>query len=176
MYAVIVGRNQVHGQQAAHRAAQMRRQSHPANRSRIVTPPPQMRAVGQSLAATEAEDLGRLQAVLEDAQSTNASADEVAARVEEEIPTASFLAPLLRDAGTPLATWLAVLLGLIGLILMYRQQEQPEPVITPEQVEEIITRVVDELNADPPAEPAGGEPKAKQESKSKAMTPKKREP
>ena len=70
---------------------------------------------------------------------------------------ASFLAPVFKDAGTPLAAWLTVLLTLIGLLLVYRQQQQAQPVITPQQVEEIVTRAVDELEIEP-AEP---EPKPK---------------
>ena len=91
------------------------------------------------------------------------------------MPSASFLAPLLKDAGTPLATWLTVLHTLIGLFLMHRQQQQAEPVITPEQVEEIVTRVVDELNAEPATEPATDKPKQKPKPKPKAPK-KKREP
>jgi hypothetical protein len=158
MTNVIIGPNRPHVvTSAAARANQEHHQSH-FQRSRIIKPS-NVAAVAQTLAATEPEDLGRLKAVLEEAQEADASAEEVAARVEEEVPTASFLAPLLKNAGTPLATWLTFLLALIGMFLAYRQQHQAEPVITPEQVEEIITRVVNELELEPADEPQPKAPK-----------------
>jgi hypothetical protein len=171
--AVSFGRqNQVVGLSAAQRAARVRQQHHhPAYRSRIILPPRRIAAVAQSLAEAEPEDLSRLQAVLEEAQGTDASADEVAKRVEKEVPTASFLAPLLKDAGTPLAQWIMVLLALLTLILMYRQQQQAQPTITPEQVEEIVGRVVDELNIEPPTEPATDKPKRTPKAAKKQREP-----
>jgi hypothetical protein len=76
------------------------------------------------------------------------TAEELAAEIEGRVPRASFLAPLLRDAGTPLATWIATLIALLALVVALRGT----PTLTPEQVEEIITRVVAEVDTRPAAE------------------------
>jgi hypothetical protein len=156
---------------ASRRAQAYRQRHHPANRSRIIMPRAQIVAVAGSLAGMEPEAVGRLKEVIEDAQGANASAKEIAARVEDEVPSASFLAPLLKDAGTPLAMWLTLLLTLIGVLLAHRQQQPAQPVITPEQVEEIVTRIEDELNVEPPDEPATEKPKPKAPQKKRGPRP-----
>jgi hypothetical protein len=121
-----------------------------ANRSRAIFPP-QVSRVAQSLATNvSTDDLVRLRGIFEDAQRTDASDEEVVMTVEEEVPTASFLAPLLKDGGQPLAAWLTVLLALLTLLLQFREKQ---PTMTPEQVENIVTQVVNEVEAGSPAEP-----------------------
>ena len=124
----------------------------PANRSRIILPPNYITVVAETLASAEPEDLDRLKIVLEEAQQTEASAEEVARKVEEEAPTASPLAALLRDPALPAVISLIVLLlAVIQYIHPQLQQQKPAPTITPDQVEEIITRVLDAQN-DPAVE------------------------
>jgi hypothetical protein len=74
--------------------------------------------------------------------------EELAAEIEGRVPRASFFAPLLRDAGMPLATWIATFIALLALVIALRET----PTLTPEQVEEIITRVVAEVDTPPAAE------------------------
>ena len=121
-----------------------------ANRSRAIFPP-QVSRVAQSLATNvSTDDLVRLKGIFEEAQRTDASDEEVLKSVEEEVPTASFLAPLLKDGGQPIAAWLTVLLALLTLLLQFRDKQ---PTIAPEQVEDIVTQVVNEVDDGSPAEP-----------------------
>jgi type VI protein secretion system component VasF len=85
--------------------------------------------------------------VLNESLRTHLTAAQVAARVEEEVPKAApAIAPLLKDGGMALAAWLALFVAVLTFLLQLQEsQQQPAPAITPEQVEEIITRVVDEV-------------------------------
>jgi hypothetical protein len=92
--------------------------------------------------------LDRLTAVVSEALRAEWPAAQVAHRVEQEVPAAApVMAPLLKDGGVPLATWLALLVAVLTFLLhLQESQEQPAPAITPDQVTEIITRVVDEVD------------------------------
>jgi hypothetical protein len=121
------------------------------NRSRVILPPQVVSGVAQSLAAdVSTDDLLRLKGIFEEAQRTDASGEEVVTSVEKEVPAASFLAPLLKDAGTPLAVWIGVVLAVLALLI---PQLQKQPTITPEQIQDIVTRVVNEVDDGSPAEP-----------------------
>ena len=110
------------------------------------------REIAREVAAQTGEDLERLREVVENAAETKASPAELAERLNQDVPRASKIGPLLQQGGVPLAAWLTFLVTLIGLLLPLRAQH-PDEAITPEQVEHIVQRVVQEVN-----EQAGDEP------------------
>jgi hypothetical protein len=103
------------------------------------------RAVARELAAQSDEDLTRLRAVVTDAVESGASPAEFAERVNRDVPRASRITPLLEQGGTPIATWLLVLLAIVTLVLQLRAEHPTKPP-TPEQIEQIVQRVVQEVN------------------------------
>lgn len=100
----------------------------------------------QTLAAPEVsdDDLRRLTEVLEEARNRDASLPVVTAAIEREVPRAAAIAPLLQQGGQPLATWLAVILAAIALLLSLREKEPVPPTLTPEQLQEIVERAINE--------------------------------
>lgn len=120
----------------------------PDLRDLVARSQPDLTSVAQTLAAINtASQLDRLMTVLNESLRTHLTAAQVAARVEEEVPEAApAIAPLLKDGGVALAAWLALFVAVLTFLLQLQvSQQQPAPAITPEQVEEIITRVVDEV-------------------------------
>ena len=98
--------------------------------------------------------LDRLTAVFSEALRADWPAAHVAQRVEQEVPAAApVMAPLLKDGGVALATWLTLLVAVLTFLLQLQEsQQRPAPAITPDQVTEIITRVVDEVDErEPPS-------------------------
>ena len=76
----------------------------------------------------------------------------------------------------PLATWLTFFVAVLTLLLTLHQQQAAPRTITPQQVEEIITRVVGELEAERNPDPKP-KTKTKATTKTKAKAPGKgREP
>jgi hypothetical protein len=61
----------------------------------------------------------------------------------------------------PLAAWLTFLLTVVTLLVNFYQQQTAPKTITPDQVEEIITRVIEEVEEEPAPDPAPDEPKSK---------------
>jgi hypothetical protein len=96
-------------------------------------------------------DLERLIKVFQTAQAQGASANEVADTIERELPSLEGLSEWLRRAGPVLAKALWPLL--IAILVLMIQQRMERPTLTPDQVEQIITRVVEETDA-----PVAGNP------------------
>jgi len=99
----------------------------------------------------------RLRAVVEDAVESGVSPAELAQRVNRDIPRASAISPLLQHGGTPLAAWLTLIATIIGLLLAWRAQVGEKP-ITPEQIEHIVQRAIQDVEKrddrdDPPPRP-----------------------
>jgi hypothetical protein len=103
----------------------------------------QTRAAVETLASPDVtiDDLRRLEALLARAATTNTTRVEVTIAIEQDVPTASPLAALLRQGATPLATWLSTLLAAIGIVLLLRERD-PAPAITPEVIQEIANQAV----------------------------------
>jgi hypothetical protein len=101
------------------------------------------RSVVERLADPEVtkDDLRRLEEVLENAIASNVSTVELTLTIQRDVPRAAPVAALLQQGGTPLATWIAVVLAAITLLLSIREQH-PEPTITPEQIREITNRAI----------------------------------
>ncbi len=141
---------------AVHQAAQVMRQSGLVHRpSTILQPVPrtQIAQLVREVIATPAtaEDLNQLAEISEAAQQQNLEPDQVEARLRERTPFASLAQFLPRDA-TGLAAYLALLVMIVQLIVMLRPPEPPQ-VIPPEQVEQIIERVIDHYEHQAPVNP-----------------------
>jgi hypothetical protein len=110
----------------------------------------------QVVAATAAavEDLNQLAEIAEGAQRQGLDAEQVEQKIRESTPFAGLtqLLPKDREARMELYAVLAVLLMALQLIVAVRAA-QPTQVVTPEQVEHIIQRVVDQLERQAPPEP-----------------------
>jgi hypothetical protein len=83
-----------------------------------------------SLAETTAKiyintpQLDRLTAVVSEALKADWPAAQVAQRVEQEVPAAApVMAPLLKDGGVPLATWLALFLAVLTFLLQLQESQ-----------------------------------------------------
>jgi len=110
------------------------------------------REIAREVAAQTDEDLERLREVFEDAAETRASPAELAERLNQHVPHASKLAPLLQQGSVPLATWLLVVLTIIMLVLQFRAEQRDNPV-TPEQIQQIVDDAVHKVEHE-----AGDEP------------------
>jgi hypothetical protein len=96
-------------------------------------------------------DLEKLRDIFERAQEENTSAAEVADAITKEVPRAAGLGALLQDGATPLATWIAVILAALTLLMQMRSQQ---PALTPDQVDNIVHRIIEETREAPePTEP-----------------------
>jgi hypothetical protein len=140
----------VQNQIAVHQAVRVIRQSGDAARRAFVVQAMQRQHVSrlvQVVATTPAtEDLNQLAEIAEDAQRLGLDAEHVEQRIRESTPFAGLiqLLPKDREARMELYAVLAVLLMALQLIVAMRAA-QPTQVVTPEQVEHIIERVVDHM-------------------------------
>lgn len=105
------------------------------------------------------DDLRRLEGLLEQAIANNVSRVDVSMTIRRDVPRASPVAALLQQGGTPLATWLSVLLAAVTLLLALRERH-PEPTITPEQIQKITDRAIEEARKrqKEPGTPPSGAP------------------
>lgn len=94
------------------------------------------------------EDLEKLRAVFERAAQKGATAEEVAAEIEREVPDLAPFGAWLRRAAPVVAK--ALWPFLVGLLLLFIQQRMQHPTLTPEQIEQIIERVQLEQPKPPP--------------------------
>jgi hypothetical protein len=143
---------------AVHHAPRVIRQSGDATRRAFVMRAMQRQHVSrlvQVIAATAAavEDLNQLAEIAEGAQRQGLDAEQVEQKIRESTPFAGLtqLLPKDREARMELYAVLAVLLMALQLIVAMRAT-QPTQVVTPEQVEQIIERVVDHMERQAPPE------------------------
>jgi uncharacterized protein (UPF0335 family) len=136
---------------AVHHAPRVIRQSGDATRRALVMQAMQRRHVSrlvQVVAATPAtvEDLNQLAEIAEDAQHQGLDVEQVEQKLRESTPFAGLiqLLPKDREARMELYAVLQVLLTALTLIVAMRVAQQTQ-VVTPEQVEDIIERVVDHM-------------------------------
>ncbi len=136
---------------AVHHAPRVIRQSGDATRRAFVMQAMQRQHVSrlvQVVAATAAtvEDLNQLAEIAEDAQRQGLDAEQVEQKIRESTTFAGLtqLLPKDREARMELYAVLAVLLMALQLIVAMRTT-LPTQVVTPEQVEQIIERVVDHM-------------------------------
>jgi hypothetical protein len=87
-----------------------------------------------------ADSLRRLQALLEQVRDGKAEPERVAEQIRHEIPEASGVAWLLSAKGSTLATWLALVIALITLLLVKFDDAERAP-LTTEQIEQIVQDV-----------------------------------
>jgi hypothetical protein len=99
--------------------------------------------------SVSADDLRLLRDLVTTARDTGASEEEIAERIEKEVPAAAGLSVLLKDGGVPLATWITVILTAIAVLLA---AHQPKPA-TPDQIQEIVDRVLNEAEVTGPEQP-----------------------
>jgi hypothetical protein len=115
------------------------------------------------------EDYQKLLRIVKNAQQQNAEPEQVESRIRESTPFGGLVQLLPKDRAE-LYAFLAVLVAIVQLVVSLRAPETKT--ITPEQVEQIIERVVDEIEKQPAASepsppPPSPAPRKTQEKKNK---------
>ncbi len=105
-----------------------------------------LRRLVSVLASASREDQYALRVALADSQGRTAT--EIADNIEEAAPSLRGLADWIRDRENriELATWLTVIIGILGILLALRPSQQG---VTPEQIEQIIHAVAPTAPAQP---------------------------
>jgi hypothetical protein len=99
-------------------------------------------------------DLEKLRDIVVFAQERGSSATEVADVISSEVPAVAGLGALFKDAGMPLATWLAVIIAAVTLILQVRADHSSG--VPPDQVDQIVQHVLEESRKERPPPPRDG--------------------
>lgn len=98
------------------------------------------------------EDLQRLAEISQDAQQQDLEPDQVEAKIRESTPFDG-LPRLLPKDRTELYAFLALLVAIIQVVVALNQSAPETKVVSPEQVEEIIERVIDHIDHDSVPDP-----------------------
>jgi hypothetical protein len=97
------------------------------------------------LGALKPAELRALLHVVSEAQAQNLNAEQVAERIEEEVPAAAEVGGLLKMDASALRDWLAILLALLSIILpLVEHQQQP---LTQEQTRQAFVQALEEVQA-----------------------------
>jgi hypothetical protein len=89
------------------------------------------------------ENLGKLLNLLREAQSAGAGAGETAGSIIREVPEAAPVAALLTSQGDVLASWLALIVAIIGLIVAQTKRTGSSQRLSAKQVAQIAARAVE---------------------------------
>lgn len=91
------------------------------------------------LSDVRVDDLVRLRDILrESQQKPRVAPDEVVDQIEQAVPAVSGLRALLSQGGTPLATWITLLLMIVTMLLDRCEADDEKEALSEDQVEQIV--------------------------------------